>query len=376
MMETNHEFCIHCGEEIYWEAESCPLCSHKLGEKENLFLYFLISHTKDSLKGKAQDKVYEILKNYLLSHLYGLIVTITLVATVTTGVMARQNQIQVDMVPTRPESVASVRILTDLPEVGLDEPGNVEPETTVPETTVPEVTEPVLPEITYDFDSQAAVILANQPLWEKPSDYSMYQYYYVTDLDQDGLLEINTEETAGSGIFTTRIIYEVNETMDGLVPVSTPFEYDCPDGFISLESGTSYNDLWHTGYYDPQTGICYFLMSDVWRAGWAANGRQIFRVAMIDNAYQAASLAHYEHITNEAGDEEETFTVGDIVCEDEEEFYRLIRNQFSGMKPFRYSAPGIGSSNITSMEDAIRSIISQWSLTTEGVAEDTEIPNT
>ena len=374
MMETNHEFCIHCGEEIYWEAESCPLCNHKLGGKENLLLDFLIDHTKDSLKGKMQDKVYEIVKNYLLSHLYGMIVTVTLVTTVITGVAAKQNGIRVEKVHTRPEAVASVQILSSLPEVGADEPANAGPETTVPQTTVPEVTEPTLPAITYDFDSQAAVILANQQLWEMPSSYSMYQYYYVTDLDQDGLLEINTEETMGSGIFTTRIIYEVNETMDGLVPVSTPFEEYCPDGFISPEPETSYNDPWHTGYYDPQTGTCYFLMSDVWRAGWAANGQQIFRVAMIDNTYQVASLANCTYTANEAGDEQRTYTVGDTVCADEAEYYRVIRSLFADMKPFRYTVPGIGSGDITSMEDAIRSIISQWSLTTEDAVGDNEIP--
>lgn len=84
----------------------------------------------------------------------------------------------------------------------------------------------------------------------------MCQYYFVTDLDQDGLLEVTAEETMGSGIFTTRTIFEVSETIDGLVPVSTPFEADCPDVVISPEPGTSYNDPWKTGYYDPQTGTC------------------------------------------------------------------------------------------------------------------------
>lgn len=77
-METR-KYCIWCGEYAENGKEKCTKCGKKINPKENLFLDFLKDHTKDKFKGEIEDRVYETIKNYLLSHLYGVVVGLSIV---------------------------------------------------------------------------------------------------------------------------------------------------------------------------------------------------------------------------------------------------------------------------------------------------------
>lgn len=81
-------YCIHCGAENKPQDETCCKCGKKLNEKENLFRDFLMDHVKDEVKGKLGDGLFDAVKGWLMSHLYGCLVTISLVAAVSTGVAA------------------------------------------------------------------------------------------------------------------------------------------------------------------------------------------------------------------------------------------------------------------------------------------------
>lgn len=72
-------YCVHCGTKTTADATACPQCKKKLPAKSRLLLQFLIDHTKDKIKGDIEDSVFETIKNFLLSHLYGLVVGLSLI---------------------------------------------------------------------------------------------------------------------------------------------------------------------------------------------------------------------------------------------------------------------------------------------------------
>lgn len=73
------KYCIWCGKEYDEELKECPDCHKNPDPKENMFLNYLKEKTKDKLKDDTEENIYEIIKNFLLSHIYGFVVTLSLV---------------------------------------------------------------------------------------------------------------------------------------------------------------------------------------------------------------------------------------------------------------------------------------------------------
>lgn len=89
MSETTERlYCIHCGRENDPAAAVCTGCGKKLHEKEHRFRDFLLSHIKDDLKNKAGDTFFGAIKGWLLSHLFGCVVSVCIVAAAGTGIAA------------------------------------------------------------------------------------------------------------------------------------------------------------------------------------------------------------------------------------------------------------------------------------------------
>lgn len=82
----NATYCVWCGCENPAEMNKCRQCGKKLATKENLLVDFLVEHTKDKLKGDVEDGLYEALKNFLLSHLYSVIIAVAFVVTAVAAV--------------------------------------------------------------------------------------------------------------------------------------------------------------------------------------------------------------------------------------------------------------------------------------------------
>jgi len=74
------KYCIYCGTENSWQAKFCTHCGKEMNPQENLLIDFLVKRTKDKFKGSAEDSLYEALKNFLLSHLYGVMLTVSFVS--------------------------------------------------------------------------------------------------------------------------------------------------------------------------------------------------------------------------------------------------------------------------------------------------------
>ena len=75
-------FCIFCGSPLSDGDKCCPVCKKEIPLKENLFKEYLYRNTKESLKEKVDDTLFNIIKNWLISHLYGMVVSIVLIGLV------------------------------------------------------------------------------------------------------------------------------------------------------------------------------------------------------------------------------------------------------------------------------------------------------
>lgn len=76
----NTKYCIFCGAENAADADTCRVCGKTLHPQENLLKEYLYRKTKDKLKGKAEDSFLSVIRNWILSHLYGVVVTVSLIA--------------------------------------------------------------------------------------------------------------------------------------------------------------------------------------------------------------------------------------------------------------------------------------------------------
>ena len=72
-------YCIFCGSPLEEGSDICPSCKKQVPVKENLFKEYLYRNTKDKLKSKVDDTLFSLVKNWILSHLYGVVVSLVIV---------------------------------------------------------------------------------------------------------------------------------------------------------------------------------------------------------------------------------------------------------------------------------------------------------
>ena len=87
-------YCRHCGGANRKSAVVCEKCEKKLHTNYRPFYDFLKKHTKDELKGTVTDTVFSYLKNFLLSHVYGMALSVTIVATAVSATYAADTHIK------------------------------------------------------------------------------------------------------------------------------------------------------------------------------------------------------------------------------------------------------------------------------------------
>lgn len=88
MEMEDQKYCVWCGCRHAQKDKKCMACGKPLDPKDRLLTEFLVEHTKEKFKGDLEDSLYETIKNFLLSHLYGMVVGIAFIAAVTAAVAA------------------------------------------------------------------------------------------------------------------------------------------------------------------------------------------------------------------------------------------------------------------------------------------------
>ena len=133
-------------------------------------------------------------------------------------------------------------------------------------------------------------------LWQK-SDMAKERYgiihYTVTDLDQNGRLEVISASVQGSGIYTYSSYFEVNEQLDGL--------NQCE---IHTEKGDSEADIVGETvpvYYDRDKDAYHYIFSDYTRDGMAVSYENIRDISLKNGEITDNVLAYKVSIYDENG---------------------------------------------------------------------------
>lgn len=133
--------------------------------------------------------------------------------------------------------------------------------------TIPEYIEEITP--TQEASSsitpqmQLEIITANKNVWASTMDYANDVYHYaVTDLDQNGRLELIASNQGGTGNYTYTTFYEINETYDGLTLIKRDIQEGDSEVDIAADSVPA--------YYDASSKVIYYIFQDFMKDGPAA----------------------------------------------------------------------------------------------------------
>ena len=105
MDKKNIQYCVYCGTQNKIEDKKCIKCHKKLNLKDRPLLEYLKSKIKDDLKGRVEDNIFSIITNYIKSHLYGFVLTCSIIVSTTYVVANVIDNPKVQEVTERPSIV-------------------------------------------------------------------------------------------------------------------------------------------------------------------------------------------------------------------------------------------------------------------------------
>jgi len=189
------------------------------------------------------------------------------------------------------------------------------------------VAEALFPPAVPDIDQQERVLEENRGLWAFDADgYAPDWQYAFTDLDHNGLLEVLSASTQGSGIYTYVRFYEV-------LPDGTGVRDLCPD-----DAQTEGPDDWPEVvldtipcYYDGAADRYYYVCSNSVRDGAMHGITQLAAICLKDGAATVEYIAA-EDVQMTGDGEKRTYTDGEGRPITEEEYMSAAERRFAGME--------------------------------------------
>ena len=88
-------YCIFCGAKNISTDTECVKCKKDLHPKNQPIKDFLYRHIKDELKGKVEDNIFSYLKNFIISNLYGVAMTISIIFTAVAIIVSSKSSYKV-----------------------------------------------------------------------------------------------------------------------------------------------------------------------------------------------------------------------------------------------------------------------------------------
>ena len=93
MKKVEDIYCVYCGTKNKISNKKCFKCSKKIDPKDDSFKNYMI----DKFKSDADSNIYDLIKSFLLHHIYGILLTVTVVFTSVSIII---NQSNIDIVST------------------------------------------------------------------------------------------------------------------------------------------------------------------------------------------------------------------------------------------------------------------------------------
>ena len=200
--------------------------------------------------------------------------------------------------------------------------GTIQINVTRAETKAPETSaSSVLPE-----EEQRRILEENRGLWAfDEGEYAPDWYYAFTDLDHNGLLEVLSASTQGSGIFTYAHFYEVLPDGSGVRNLyHADGEIEGPDDWPEIILDTL------PCYYDSAADRYYYVCSNDVRDGAWHGMTQLAALSLKDGTATIETLAAMDVQLTEDG-EQRTYTDGEGKPISEEDYNSAVERRFAGM---------------------------------------------
>ncbi len=200
--------------------------------------------------------------------------------------------------------------------------GTIQINVTPAETKAPETSaSSVLPE-----EEQRRILEENRSLWAfDEGEYAPDWYYAFTDLDHNGLLEVLSASTQGSGIFTYAHFYEVLPDGSGVRNLyHADGEIEGPDDWPEIILDTL------SCYYDSAADRYYYVCSNDVRDGAWHGMTQLAALSLKDGTATIETLAAMDVQLTEDG-EQRTYTDGEGKPISEEDYNSAVERRFAGM---------------------------------------------
>ncbi len=189
------------------------------------------------------------------------------------------------------------------------------------------VAEALFPPAVPDIGEQERILEENRSLWTFDGDgYAPDWQYAFTDLDHNGLLEVLSASTQGSGIFTYVRFYEVLPDGSGVRDLcSADTQTEGPDDWPEIALDTI------PCYHDSASDRYYYVCSNDLRDGAGHSVTQLAAICLKDGTATVEYLAAADVQQTQDG-EQRTYTDGEGNPITEEEYMSAEERRFSGME--------------------------------------------
>lgn len=82
-------YCIHCGYKNDIKSKYCNHCHKKLKEKDHVLYQYIFEQSIDDIKDNAVSSIIDKVKFLIHKYLYGIIISLTVVATISANILVR-----------------------------------------------------------------------------------------------------------------------------------------------------------------------------------------------------------------------------------------------------------------------------------------------
>ncbi len=175
------------------------------------------------------------------------------------------------------------------------------------------------------YHEQLALIADHADVWKQDDEFVPLWGYIVTDLDQNGRLEIISASLQGTGMYTYMNVFEVSEDGNSLNEVvqDRP-EYDsAPDVMTDKVKG----------YYEEQADRYYYIFIDMIRNGYAEYYENKRAVYLEDGIWKEIPLAYKTVLYSDPDHFTETFEDAERSTISEEDYDNADGLHFADIKP-------------------------------------------
>jgi hypothetical protein len=169
---------------------------------------------------------------------------------------------------------------------------------------------------------QIQLIVDNVSLWRSDGENELYSYA-VTDMDNNGRLEIISSSCQGTGFYTYSDVWEVNEGLDGLTL--------CKQERMEGESQADIIVQSVPVYYDAGGNIYYYVFDDLIKNG-AAEYYENKRAITLRNGQFTESFLAYKTTVFTDSNLTVTYTDADETPISEEEYNGIADKVFADME--------------------------------------------